>query len=129
MDVGAGFNGEFSTDYLTTSWRRILMFGRNYINGSVEWLSVPYLMRNDGPPWNLNIMAPYDDWGYRGSSTSPNLGGSSGRYSDIVSINWDRLALVPPIFHQRIFENMQRCRCYQRSSVDKLKGYNQENSS
>ena len=61
VDVGAGFVGEFSNNYLTTSWQRVPMFGRNSINGSVKWLGVIELLRNDGPPWNLNILAPYAD--------------------------------------------------------------------
>ena len=65
------------------------MFGRNYINGSVEWLGVPNLLSNDGPPWTLNLLAPYDDWRGRGSSTSPNLGSGSGGYHDGVFINWN----------------------------------------
>ena len=36
VDVVAGFVEEFATNYLTPSWRRIYMFGINYINGSVE---------------------------------------------------------------------------------------------
>ena len=53
------------------------MFGRNYINGSTEWLVVPKFPRNDGPPWTLNILDPYANWRYRGSSTSPKLGSGS----------------------------------------------------
>ena len=36
VDVGAGFVGEFENDYLTPSWRRVPMFGRNSNNGSAE---------------------------------------------------------------------------------------------
>ena len=81
------------------------MFGRNSINASVEWLSVPNFLRNDGPPRILNILAPYADWGDRGSSTSPKWGSVSGGHSDGVSIKWNHPAYVLPIYHRRIFEN------------------------
>ena len=63
------------------------MFGGDYINGSVEWIGVTNYMRNDGPPWALNILAPCDNWRGRGSSTSPNLGSGSGGYYKNGSIN------------------------------------------
>ena len=45
------FVGEcFANDYLTPTWRRIPMFVRNSINGSVDRLGVPNFLRNDGPP-------------------------------------------------------------------------------
>ena len=53
-----GFVGEFATNYLTPSWRRIPMFGVKPINGSVQWLDVPDPLRTDGPPWTDNILAP-----------------------------------------------------------------------
>ena len=34
------------------------MFGWKSINGSVEWLGNPSNLRNDGPPWTLNPLAP-----------------------------------------------------------------------
>ena len=49
------------------------MFGRKFINGSIKWLVVPSFLRNDGPPWTLNLLYPYVYWGGRGSSTSQNL--------------------------------------------------------
>ena len=86
-DVGA-FVGEcFATNYLTPTWRRIPMFVRNSINGSVKWLGVPNFLRNYGPPWALNLLAPYSNWGKKGSITSLNLGSGSRGYSDSVSIN------------------------------------------
>ena len=50
VDAGAESVGLFSTDYLTTTWRRVPMFGKNSINGSVNWLIVPDFLRNYGPP-------------------------------------------------------------------------------
>ena len=80
------------------------MFGRNYINGSVKWLGVPNFLRNYGLPWTLNLLAPYANWGGRGSSTSPKLGSGPGGYSDGVSINGNPPVRVLLIFHRRIFE-------------------------
>ena len=77
-DVGAGFVGEFDTDYLTPTWLRVPMFVSTSINGSVKWLGVPGFLRKDSPPWALNLLAPYANWGYRGSITSPKWGSGSG---------------------------------------------------
>ena len=81
------------------------MFGKNSINGSIEWIGVPNFLRNDGLPWILNLLAPYYAWGDRGSNTSLNLGSGSGGYSDGVSINCNRLAHILPIYYRGIFEN------------------------
>ena len=81
------------------------MFGRNSINGSVEWLGVRNLLRIDGPPWNLNILTPCANWGDRGSSISPNLGIGSGGCFCGVSINCNYPARVLPIYYRRIFDN------------------------
>ena len=81
------------------------MFCRKYINGSVKWLGIPNFLRNDGPPWTLNILDTYAKWGYRGSSTSPNLGSVSGGYPDSVSINWNCPTCVLLIYQRRIFDN------------------------
>ena len=55
VHVGAGFVGEFATDYINPSWRRVSMFGINSINRSVKWLGVPDFLRTDGPPLRLSI--------------------------------------------------------------------------
>ena len=82
------------------------MFGRYSINGSVEWLGVPDFLRNDGPPWTLNLLPPYASWGDRGSSTNINWGSGSGGHYNSVSILWNRPVHVLPVYHRRIFENM-----------------------
>ena len=63
VDVGAFVGDYFATDYLTPTWRRVPMFVRKFINGSVKRLGVSSFLRNDGPPWNLNIRASYAYWG------------------------------------------------------------------
>ena len=35
----------FATEYLTENRRRVLMFRRNFINGSFEWMGVPDFLR------------------------------------------------------------------------------------
>ena len=71
------------------------MFGRTSINGSAKWLGVPNFLKNDGPPWNLNLMVPYANWGDRGYSNSPNWGSGSGGHSDGFSIP-NKLARLRP---------------------------------
>ena len=97
-DVVAFVGDYFSTYSLAPTWRRVPMFGRKSINGSIEWLGVSVFLRNDGPPWTLNILAPYSDWGGRGSSTSQNLSTGYGGYSDSVSIDWDWPVRFLPIY-------------------------------
>ena len=58
VDFGAVVVGEFASNYLTESGRRIPIFGRICINGSVEYLDVPDLHRTGGPSCNDNLMAP-----------------------------------------------------------------------
>ena len=89
VDVSALVRECFATNYLNPTCCRIPMFGRNYINGTVEWLGIPNFPRNDGPPWTLNFLAPYANWGDRGSSTSPNWSSGSGEHSDSVFILWN----------------------------------------
>ena len=78
VDVGAGFVGEFATDCLTPSWRRIPMFGVNPINGSYQWLGVPDFLITDGPPWTDNLLAPVHILGDGGITTNQNWGSQPG---------------------------------------------------
>ena len=54
--VSAGVIREFATDYLTEIWRRIPMFVRITINGSVEWSGISDLHSTDEPAWTDNIL-------------------------------------------------------------------------
>ena len=76
--VNAGFVGEFVTDCLTPSWRRIPMFGVNSINGSVQWLGVPDFLWTDRPPWAGNLMDPSPSWVNGVTTTNPNWGSQPG---------------------------------------------------
>ena len=111
VDVSAGFFEEFATDYLTKSWCRVHMFGRNFINESVEWLGVPDFHRTDGPAWTANILAHHPSWGDRGSSTNPNWVSKSGGYSGGVSISWNFPVHVLPVYHRRFSENTRTPAC------------------
>ena len=83
VDVGTGFTGEFATDSLTPIWHRVPMFGRNYINEISKWLGVPDFLINDGPPWTLNLLDSYSNWGDRGSITNPNWGSGYGGITEV----------------------------------------------
>ena len=82
------------------------MFGINSINGSFKWLGVPDFLRNDGPPWTVNILAPYPSWGEQESITNPNWVSFSGGHSKSVSFTFNRPVRVFPIYHRGVFENM-----------------------
>ena len=81
------------------------MFGKNSINGSVEWLGVPDFLRTDGPAWTANILAPHPSWLGVGSRTNPNLGSKSKGSSGGVSVPWNFPVRVLPVYHRRILEN------------------------
>ena len=84
VDVRAFVVEYFATDYFTPTWHRILMFGQKFIIGILEWLRVPNFLRNDGPPWNFNLLSTYADWGERRSSTSMKMGiGYEGYYNSV----------------------------------------------
>ena len=51
------------------------------------------------------LLSSCANWGYRGSSTSPNWGSGSGGHPNGVSILWNFPARVLPIYNQRIFQN------------------------
>ena len=80
------------------------MFGRNYIDGSVEWVGIPDLLRNDVPPWTANILAPYHSWGYQGPSINLDWGSGFGGNSNSISVLWSLPTRVLPIYHWRVFE-------------------------
>ena len=103
VDVGTEYFGEFVTDYVTPSWRRFPMFGRNSINESVEWLGITDFLRTDGPPWTADILALRPSWGDQGSSTNPNWGSQYGGSSDSVSVRWNLPVRALPVNHRMIF--------------------------
>ena len=70
VDVGAGVIGQFSSDYLTESGRRIPILGGISINGSVEWLGIPDFKRTGGPIWADNLLVPHSSWGDGATTTN-----------------------------------------------------------
>ena len=80
------------------------MFGRNYMNGNVKWLSVTDFLSNDGPTWTLNFMAPYDIGRDRGSITNPNWVNKSWGDPGSVSIPWNCPVLVFLVYRHMILE-------------------------
>ena len=60
-----GVVGEFSSDYMTESGRRIPLHGRITINGSFEHLGVP---------GDENLLDPGPSWGDGGTTTIQNWG-------------------------------------------------------
>ena len=105
VDVGAGFVGEFATNYLTEYWRRIPMFGVNSINGSVQWLGVPAPLSTNGSPGTDNTFAPSFDWRTGGTDTNPNWGRKPGGAYGSVAVLWSGPACVMPSYIQRSLEN------------------------
>ena len=74
VDVGSVFVRESATNYLTESWCRVPMFGRNSMNGCVQWLGIPNFLRTNGTAWNDNPLAPHPSWGDEVSITNLNWG-------------------------------------------------------
>ena len=93
------------------------MFGRKLIKESFELIGVPDFLRSDGPPWDINLLAPYADWGRGGPSTNQKLSSGSGGYSESVHINCNRPARNLPIYHRRVFENMRSSACHTRDNI------------
>ena len=93
------------------------MFVINSINGSVQWLGVPDLLRTDGPPWTDNLLDHYASWGDRGCITNPYCGSQPWGEPNSVSITWNRPIRVLPIYHRRIFENMHTAVCHVRDNI------------
>ena len=107
VDVGTGVVGEFATNYLNESWRRVPIFGRIPINVSVEWLDVTDFHRSYGTAWTSNLLDPCSIWEVGGISTKQKWGIQSGGYYRNVSIPWNFPIRVLPVYHRRILENMR----------------------
>ena len=105
VDVSAGVVGYFATNYLTKSWRRIPIFGRISINGSVEYLGIPDFHRTDGPAWNETIMPPRSRWVEGDTSTNNKWGIQPGGDSGSVSVLWNCLVCVLPVYCRRVLES------------------------
>ena len=88
IDVRAFIGEYFGTDYLAENGRRVPMFSRKSINGSVKWLIVPSFLKNDGTPWAENILCTCRRWGVESTHEIWALESqTSGRY-DGVDVPW-----------------------------------------
>ena len=67
IDVGNFSGGCFRTAYATEIGRRVSIYGRNLINGSVEWLGIPAPSCGTGVAWTENILIPNLCWGDGGN--------------------------------------------------------------
>ena len=101
VDVGAGFVGEFLSDYLTESGCRIPIISRISINGSVEHFGVPDFHRTGGTIWAANLLAPRSSWGDGGTTTNQNwLIQPWGPYGNVAA-PWSRPIPVHPAYIPR----------------------------
>ena len=64
------------------------MYGQNYINVSVECLSIPHFSCDDGPPWTDNILVPILCWGVGGTVETCNWGSQPGNCYGGVDVPW-----------------------------------------
>ena len=63
IDV-SDFSGDyFQINYTTAIGRRVAIYGRQSINGSVEWLDLPAPFCDTGVAWTENILVPSSRWG------------------------------------------------------------------
>ena len=88
------------------------MFGRNSMNGCVQWLGIPNFLKTDGTAWNDNPLAPHPSWGDEGPSTNPNWGSQSPHHSDSISVRWNRPVCIIPVHHHMISENTRATACH-----------------
>ena len=64
------------------------MYGRKYINGSVEWLGVLCFGRDDELPWTENILCPNLRWGYGCNVENWAWGSQPGSHYVGVDVLW-----------------------------------------
>ena len=88
VDISAFLGDCFGTNYLAKNGRRMPMYGRKLINGSVKWLGVPTFLRNYGPPWADNILCPSLCWGVGGTYEIWGLESQHGCHYGGVYILW-----------------------------------------
>ena len=107
VDVSAGVFGEFATNCLTESWRRIPIFGRIFINGNVEYLGIPDFHRTVDPAWTAYILSPRSSWGEGDTTTNKNWGSQLGGDSGSVAVPWNCPVCVLPVYRRRVLESMR----------------------
>ena len=110
--IGVGdFIGDcFQTAYATEIGRRVFIYGRKSINGSVEWIVVPDLSCNTGVAWTKNILVPNLCWGDRRSCKRwasathcrPHFGGRSVPWHGVVPFRSNYVPSSPENARARI---------------------------
>ena len=78
IDVGDFSRYCFQTDCSTEKGRRVVVYGRKAINGSVKWFSIPAPFCDTGVAWSENILVPSPRWGDRVTYATWYLGTQSG---------------------------------------------------
>ena len=77
--------GEFSSNHLTESERRVPIIGQISINGCVEYLGISDFHRTGRPFWDANLLDPRSSLGDSGTTTNQNQGvqrgGPYGKFS------------------------------------------------
>ena len=106
LDVSYGVVGEFSSEYLAESGRRIPILGRISINGNVEYLGVPDFHRTGGPFWTANLLDTCSSWGDGGTTTNHNWGSQPGGSSVSVIVPLNFPVRVLPVYVCRISNNI-----------------------
>ena len=105
VDVGAGVVREFASYYLTESGRRIPIFGRISINGSVEYFGISDFYRTGGPFWIDNLLATHYSWGDGGITINHNWGSQPEGPSGNVAVLSNRPICVLLVYVCKISEN------------------------
>ena len=89
VDIGAGTMGEFTTNCLAENGRIIPIIGKLSINGSVQFLGIPYFVINCGLSFIENLQASNvpTGWGHA-NTTNHNWGVIPGGSYSMRSVPW-----------------------------------------
>ena len=108
IDV-SNFSGDcYHTAYATEIGRRVFIYGRKSINGSVEWLDIPAPSCDTGVAWTENTVVPNPCWGDRrgygrwdlATHSRPLLGGRSVPCRGVVPFRPDYVPSSPEMHAQ-----------------------------
>ena len=102
---GAGVMRKFSSNYLSESGRRVTILDQIYINGSVEYLSIPDFHRTGGPFQYDNLLDTLSSWGDGGTTTNKKLLIQLGGPYVSVSIPWCGAIAAHSDYVSRSLEN------------------------
>ena len=103
--------GDFSSNYITESGRRIPILGQISINRSVEDLGIPDFHRTGGPFWDDNLLDPCSSWGDGGTTTNQNWLFQPGGTYGSVAVPWSLPIPVCLAYVHRSPENTRADAC------------------